>query len=180
MLARQPARNRNTGRARTKEERQMAEQITQWKANDGSVWNDQESAEARDQLIVAVEMALAPLGPRPNDKSCDFSNGHGYKQHTAGAVLFTRESLWKLTAPHIQFAIEAQLKHQGMTEEKLRDTAHPSWIGRMLDGGPEPLERAWTRMLCIDAEYREWGQPYYAAHPEAAPEKRRLEAAHAD
>ena len=28
-----------------------------------------------------------------------------------------------------------------------------------------PLFRAWERMRSIDTLYREWGQPYYAAHP---------------
>lgn len=36
-------------------------------------------------------------------------------------------------------------------------------IGRYLDDcGVSELYSTWNRFMCIDQEYREWGQPYYA------------------
>lgn len=41
---------------------------------------------------------------------------------------------------------------------------HPfSVAGRVLDSGP--LSRAWWRFMCIDEQWREWEQPYFARNP---------------
>ncbi len=50
------------------------------------------------------------------------------------------------------------------------DTIHPmSFAMRLLsEAGPSLLSGAWHRLAMIDAEGREWGQPYYAEHPSKA------------
>ena len=38
----------------------------------------------------------------------------------------------------------------------------------MCEAGPAPLWRAWCRLTNIDDQGREWGQAYFAMHPEMA------------
>jgi hypothetical protein len=47
------------------------------------------------------------------------------------------------------------------------ETVHSSYVGRLLgDYGIRPLENAWYRFSCVDKQYREWGQPYFATNPD--------------
>ena len=140
----------------------MAKAITRFEAIDGSVWPTLEKAEAHEALIRDVAEAMKPMGERP--KGVDFTNGSGYVQHTVQAVASARRSLIALTRPRIQHWFDQQ-KRDHNTDF---DMVHPSWFGRMLDGSATPLEDAWRRLCCVDPLNREWGQPYYATHPDHA------------
>jgi hypothetical protein len=48
-----------------------------------------------------------------------------------------------------------------------------SYAGRVInDTAPNFVYKAWYRFMCLDDQLREWGQPYYASHPEDAEYKR--------
>jgi len=137
---------------------------TVWEADDGSRWDDAAAARKRDDLIKEVDAAMRPLGKRHRGKGCDFENGGGYVQHKPSAVAEARANLLVPTRRVLAWWFEDQMKRF----KKDPSGADPSWFCRMLDGGHAPLDRAWSRLMCIDAKGREWGQPYYATHPDAA------------
>lgn len=136
--------------------------ITIYQANDNSRRDTPEQANARDFMIVAVEKIMLPLGVRP--AGCEFTNGSGYLQHTADAIKAVRADLIAASRPHLSSWMEEQERKHNTDFM----TIHPSWFVRMLDGGADPLERGWCRLACIDSQNREWGQQYYAAHPDEA------------
>lgn len=150
----------------------MATAMTVYKAADGSRWDTEEKAIERERLLAAVAHAMAPLGETPNLPGCRFENGGGFLQHEPEAVRSVRLALWELTRKPLGWWIKGQIENHGRTEEQLATECHPSWFGRMLDGSCPPLERAWGRIMCIDDRCREWGQPYYASHPEEAKQVR--------
>jgi hypothetical protein len=132
--------------------------VTRFESNDGHIWDSEEKAIARDKMIEDVKKAMRFLPEPPSE--CDFANGGGYIDHTASAVFATKSELIELSRPFLGEWMERQT--QPLTE------IHASWFGRLLDGGHEPLERAWSRMMCITPNGREFGQPYYAEHPDEA------------
>ena len=113
--------------------------ITQYQADDGSIWSSEDKATDRDSLIARVQKAMTPIGPPLVDVKCRFANGHGYIQHSPRAVAQTRANLMPITKERLKW-----------------------W------GAHDPLAAAWTRMSCIDKQFREWGQPFFANHPDEA------------
>ena len=135
--------------------------ITVYEANDGSRWDDPNKASERDSLIHEIYLIMAPL-PEVKDDASRFANGNGYVQRDAVIVERVRADLLVPTKRILKWWWDGQMKDHG----KEPVDAHPSWYLRILDGTAAPLERAWSRLCCIDKSYREWGQPFYAAHPE--------------
>ena len=140
------------------------EVVTKYRANDGSEWASADEAIAREQQILMVNEAMRPLGERPDDEGCRFSNGEGFRRHSLARVRQAKAALIALTRPHVSAWMDGQEKGYG---RDMMDV-HPSWFLRMLDGASRPLERAWGRLSCIDDEGREWGQPYFASNPQEA------------
>lgn len=144
----------------------MAQQITKWKAADGSEWSSQEKADERELLILAVQIAMKPLGDRPNLPNCGFDNGGGYVQHDPASVVRARLDLYEIAKGPLGWWIKEQKEKHGQTDYSLAVEVHVSWHQRMLDGGCDPLERAYGRICCIDDKYREWGQPFFGMNPD--------------
>lgn len=143
--------------------------ITRYQADDGEIFSTPEAATRRDELIRVVNEAMLPLGPKYDDGTCDYTNGHGYIQHTAEAVTEARANLMPITRKLLGWWFKKQKEDHG----KDPVDCHPSWYCRMFDGGNRPLDLAWSRIWCIDKEAREWGQPYYADN--GAPEDKTFE-----
>lgn len=132
---------------------------TWYTADDGARFPSESAALAHEAKCADVKRILAPLGTAPD--SSDFSNGGGYVPHLPETVRVVRAELGALTIKHHPWMGESLNKHPGT---HLADV-HPSWWGRMIDGSDDVLHRAWSRVYCIDASGREWGQPYFALHP---------------
>ena len=129
--------------------------ITKYQANDGSEWTTEEAAMKRDALIVEVDQAIRPFGPRIVDEGCKFANGHGYVQHSRQSYAETRAALTTIL-----------LREFGpMPSGESPDALHVSWLARFAGECAEPLHNAFYRLYCTDEEFREWGQPYYALNP---------------
>lgn len=142
--------------------------ITRYAADDGSEFNTAKLCKSYEALCAKVTKAIAPLGKKPGYKSsCSFENGHGYLQHTSTTIWNVRNTL-------IDLIIAAKIKHNWV-EESRDGLAHPSYVARLLDDySVTCLSKAWGRLLCIDKANREWGQPYYAEHPDEAQEHKCL------
>ena len=137
--------------------------VTRYQANDGSIWREAEKAAQRDELLEQLKRLDNILPKGDFADTCNFSNGSGYIQHGIRSVREAHLFLVDLTRPHLEYSM------QKVEQEKEKfdwSTAGPQWFCRMLDGGCAPLERAWSRLCNIDYLMREWGQMYYALHPE--------------
>lgn len=137
-------------------------EVTKYAADDGTVFDTAEEAIAYENLL--LKLAAVDLLLRPVPTTVEFANGDGYVQQGIHAIGKYTEALGK------------------ETEKRYRvNTAGPHGICRMLSDTDEPhakeLRRRWGRLLCIDRMYREWGQPYYAMHPENG---KLVEVGHAD
>lgn len=140
----------------------MATLIQKWRASDGSEWNSQAAADERDSIMAQVSEAMRPLGERDSR----MMNGDGFIQHDEASVIRAKLAIHAIAkAGPLKWWIDEQIMKHGKTDKFLALDIHPGWQGRMLDGGCEPLERAYRRFCCIDASNREWQQPYYAANP---------------
>lgn len=136
--------------------------VTRYVANDGSEWRFEAQCLARDALIVKVADAMAELKSTPTD-----NNWEGYVQQDPDAIIRCRDKLFEIanTDDVLKSWIDRQCTTHGKTVRELAREVHPSWFGRLLDGGHEPLAKAYARLCAIDADYREWNQPYYALNP---------------
>jgi hypothetical protein len=143
-------------------------QITKYAAADGAEFTSADACIAYEALAAEVAEIMATLRARPDDDAdCNFSNGHGYLQHDPEMFYRARLSLLKLAQRYTTFR---------WIQESIDDpTVHPSWAGRIIsEACPRPLYAAWARLSCVDDQFREWGQPFYANNPDKAPESRRL------
>lgn len=127
--------------------------IIQYQSDDGHIFNTEAEALAQEVLCRQIALATLPLGPR-----CDlpgFSSGCGYLQHDPQAVKVC-ESVFRRLVP-------------------CDDKTPISAIGRFhLDGETartRALHKLYWRLSCIDDQSREWGQPFYAMHPEEGTQK---------
>lgn len=141
--------------------------ISKYVADDGSEWNEVSKAAFRNALIASVNMAMDNLKVRPDN--IEFANGHGYVQQDAESIKRCKQVLFEIANQDgvLKWWIDGQKEKFGSTDESFL-TTDPGWFGRMLDGSHAPLSRAYARFGCIDSQNREWGQPFYANHPEEA------------
>ncbi len=133
----------------------MVQPITKYLTDDGSEFSSYREAKQHESLTQELAVVMKPLGKRPD--SLDFLSGKGYKQHLAEDFLNVQRALVAIAARTIEWfaKYDAAEIHQD------------SQAGRILDEhGPDCVSNAWARLRCIDDQCREWGQPYYANHPE--------------
>lgn len=141
-------------------------QIAKWKADDGAEFNDEAACAAYESLCAEVAGVMARLPPRPDDAGCRFSNGHGYLKHDPVVWLGVQRDIARIGRR--SFTDECATRHFNFVIDGDKPLGH-TMIGRFIDDGcPRPVYRAWSRLMCVDQEYREWGQPYYALHPDQA------------
>jgi len=136
--------------------------VTRYKANDGSEWQSEDDCKSRDSMIAEVALAMSTLKATPTD-----CNWKGYVQQDANTVKRCKETLFAIANREgvLKWWIDRQKQEHGKTDADLICNTHASWFGRMLDGGHDPLGRAYSRLCAIDADSREWNQPYYAMNP---------------
>lgn len=134
------------------------EQITKWKADDGTEFTEESECAAYEKMCADVTLVMSAFPAQPENDSCSFANGGGYLQLSEEVVADVRGKLLDIIATKID--------HKWVEES--RDTKiHPSYVDRLLgDYDIRPLCSAWGRLSKIDKQWREWGQPYYATHPD--------------
>lgn len=133
--------------------------ITKYRSDDGIEFVDMQKCLDYEDLCHRVDVIMACLLRVPAQDSCDFANGSGYIQHSAEAVTNARRKI-------IQCANEI-MPHKWFQQELAGEDVHASWGGRLIGEMQEKcLWTAWYRFSCMDANFREYGQPYYALNPE--------------
>lgn len=143
-------------------------------AEDGTRFETAKEATTADRLIVRLQKATKPLGKKPSDPHCDFSNGGGYIQHDMKVVLLCRIAVVKiLREGPLKWYMAERTEKEGLKDSDW----HPSGIlSRVIDDSdlPDRVKNIWYRFSCIDVKGREWGQPYFALHPEKGVQKKIL------
>lgn len=126
--------------------------ITLYEANDGSRFASQAECLAYESEAKRIADAMAPLG----DGEIAYRT---FRQHDSDSCLSARRGL-------------VMICRELWPEESVfrfdPDVIHPcSYAGRFIDDAASTaLRRAWGRLMRINWEnFREYCQPYYAAHP---------------
>lgn len=136
--------------------------FTVYEASDGARFDDESACAAHEETILRVNEIMSRIGDRPNDDGCRFSNGRGYRQHSKDDVLFVQRELVKLANingfdSHVEYTMSAKVP-----------TGH-TFMGRLMsEMASKPIANAYNRICCIDSQFREWGQPYFALNPDKA------------
>lgn len=132
-------------------------QIIKWQAEDGSEFTDMAECLSYESLCAQVADVMAAFPPKPENDGCSFSNGGGFLQLSEAVVKDVRLKLLDIVA--------TKISHRWVDESRdMRVDA--SYVDRLLgDYGIRPLCRAWSRISCIDKQWREWGQPFFANNP---------------
>lgn len=131
----------------------MVESITQYKADDGSIWPTLALAKKRESLLDECHEVEMFLGKRPK-------LGMGtFKQHNMEAYRNFRSSLLALVKKHLK-------KDWIQKWDEIPDEQISAFgiIGRILSDSSNlyPVYCLWSRLMCFDKRGREWDQPYYA------------------
>lgn len=138
------------------------ETVTMFKARDGAVFPDFYGAEQHEKKLDAIGGIQSILKPVPKR---NFSNGEGFVQQDYAALLEYKRQILRVMA-------EKDSKWQEFVDnpEKVH---RQSIVGRVLSDSDQLLYGAWYRVMCIDDKCREWGQPYFANHPEEGEQRER-------
>ena len=141
-------------------------QITMFEASDGRKFNTEKECLTYETTVMTINQIMARLPARP-DNGSRFVNGKGYIQHNKAVFLRAQRALVHL--------LDASLAEDSTYERHISAALASEipvglcFIGRLIDDmGPAPLRTAWNRILCTNSRFREYGQPYYALHPEKA------------
>jgi len=135
------------------------ETITKFKAIDGKEFTSEIECLKYELLIKRVDEIMALLPQTPKDDGCNFSNGGGYVKHEKTTLRNAQIQLLEICKEYID--------HKWIQQTIDDETVHLSYVGRVLgDYGIRPLENAWYRFSCVDKQYHEWGQPYFATNPD--------------
>jgi hypothetical protein len=133
-------------------------QIIKWQADDGREFQEETECKAYESLCGEVASIMATFPAHPKNDGCRFANGHGFIQLSEVVVKEVRNKLLDL--------ISGEINHRWV-EESRDMSVHPSYVARLVgETGLRPLYNAWNRITCVDDQWREWGQPYYASHPD--------------
>lgn len=129
-------------------------------ADDGTEFSGIKECEQYELLCQRVASVMALLPTRPDE--IEYQNGRGFILHSKPDLNRVRIELLDI--------FEEKINHKWISETKANpDDVHPSWVSRLIsDFGVKCFCDAWYRFLCTDKTGREWGQPYYADHPEKA------------
>ena len=134
--------------------------VQRYMADDGAEFGDANECLTYEVANKSLNKLMSRLNPVPEDDGCRFGNGHGYVQQDATTVNQVMKQLVKLAEP----IIGKDPKWQPVLDDPFKYR----WgiIGRYLDDcGNRNLYRAWGRFMNMDDQYREWGQGYFAMHP---------------
>lgn len=143
----------------------MAEAFTKYRADDGSEFATMAQAVEHDALCREVDGLCAMLHPTP--QGCDFSNGDGYVRQSRAAALGFQRGLVAIARRYFNRddIYDRHFEHAARAQVPVGHT----FVGRLINEGcPAVVWRAWSRLMCMGEDFREWGQPYFASHPHEA------------
>ena len=137
--------------------------LTKYQAEDGLEFTEAAECRKHEANLEEVKIIMSQLPVRPD--GCDFDNGGGFIQHDKDVLIAVRARFCEFAKRYTDDKWLQQTIDLGLD-------AHPSYVGRLIDDcAPNSIGKHWHRFMCIDSQFREWGQPYYANHPEKGEQK---------
>lgn len=130
----------------------MVKQITQFKAEDGRVFDTVEAAENWERITNKANSIVSMF---PNNDH--LSSGDFYQLPTQ-LITSGRHKL----ADALVGLADPDAIHD------FRNGVHGSIVGRLLNDGDSPFYRVWHLFECIDEDGRLFNQPYFAYNPDKA------------
>ena len=115
-----------------------------------------------ETLEKRIANVMSQIPDKPN--TTNFENGEGYIQHNKKVLKKVKLELLEICKDYVgHFWIE----------ETIVNNLDTSYVARLLsDSKYTSLYQAWYRLCCVDfSNYREYGQPFFAVHPEKAKQK---------
>lgn len=138
------------------------QEIIKYKSYMGAEFDSKEECFKYEKQCDELQKLFNLLPKLPKDKSCKFGNGEGYLE-------VGKENYDKVKQKLLEFINDNTEISEDIVERAKNISIHSSILGRYLCDGSSPLYKrmymVWLRLMCIDDEYHEWGQPYYAIHP---------------
>ncbi len=128
--------------------------ITKYQAKDGAVFDTESDAIDHEKICDEIDAIMLALPPRPDNDECRFVNGQGYIQHKPEVFWVVRANLLKVASRFTD--------HEWIKKSIADSSVHPSFAHRIIGEFSSPLSTAWYRIMCVDKNLREWGQPYFA------------------
>jgi hypothetical protein len=125
-----------------------------YRTADGRQFDSEQEAADHEAFVAKIPLATASLGPRPEA----VEDGKGWVQHSEAAYRAAHRATIQLARP--------LFKGFKNLENASDDEIHPlGYAGRVVDDSGSPLwSTAWFRLSCIDSQFREHQQPYFAIH----------------
>lgn len=132
------------------------ERISLFKTADGKTFSTPEEALKYESIMREVQNFLLAFA---ENEDIDFSNGDGYIQHPIG----TRDKMGK--------KLVELYNRWFKPEEPFINFSY--YLARLIDDSSmKCLNHLSYRIMCIDREDREWGQPYFADNPGTGKDKK--------
>jgi hypothetical protein len=133
------------------------EQITMYKARNGTIYKSETDAILEDTVQNAMD-EIEKLLPETSG-TVNFSNGCGYYQCDRSKVDQARREFLRI----------ANIYFKPSEPFKFAD----SIVGRYIsDSGTKAFNSVCYKLSCIDDQYRMWGQIYYRLNPHEATDRR--------
>lgn len=140
--------------------------VTRYQAFDGREFVDADECRKYELVSEQALLAVKPLGEKPELPYCGFEDGEGFVQHAREVVDQAKHDLAVVARLVFGDKYVDQFVANGMNVRK-------GILGRMIsESGYHSLREAWGRIECIDEQFREWGQIFYALHPDEGRELR--------
>lgn len=135
--------------------------VTVFVSYDGWEFSDPVQCLRHEDLQRKIDAIVSRLTKPP--EGADFMNGYGYIQHAPAEVAAVRADLLALARSLDQDP------NSSVAAAITGRPVHPSYLTFYFsECSASEFRRAWGRMDSIDSEFREWGQPYFASHPDRA------------
>lgn len=132
-------------------------EVKRYLSEDGWLFDDENKCLKHEKLIMAIKEIESKLPNRPKDDGCNFSNGEGYLQHDQGMIDKAMVDLLKVSSVDKEYWDKPEF-----LDNPFR--CRFGVIGRIIDDSGSPIHSLWNRFMCMDENYREYGQCYYATH----------------
>lgn len=136
-----------------------------YRAFDGTRFETEKECLGHEDLLTKLVSIFLLIQPLPKNDGSNFANGKGYIQHTHSRLQEYASALCALAL--LYMGKEDRFRNPIIKFGRNITSVDVSIPGRwVFEFCPGPLRGAFVRLCCVDySTYREYGQPYYAAHP---------------
>lgn len=132
--------------------------ITKYVSNDGREFMDEQSCLKHEALKLRIKEIISQLYDIPDNTG--FSNGSGYVQQNKYVVEKVKNEIIDLIKENSN-----DKEYQKTIELHRNSKPRLGWISYCLSDN-SPFNNCWHRLMCMDDDFKEWGQPYFAMNPE--------------